>query len=399
MRVLFMATPVPSHFTPMVPLAWALRTAGHEVLVVGQPDITEAALAAGLPAVGIGDRYDAVEALTARLTEGRRPNQAGRAQITDASPFTLVMPWIMHARYLMQSYVEFAAEWRPDLVVSDPMEFSALLVGGVLGVPVVHHRWDIDPLGEQPFGMARQLLGARFSRHGLHGELPDPALVLDSCPPSVRGTEANRSRTPVKSLRYVPYNGSGTLPEWAVKQARGHRVVVTLGGLTAALNGIPLFRSVVDGLESVDGAETVVTLPAGYHAALGPVGARTSVVEPAPLHQFLDSCAAVVHHGGTGTSLTACAFGLPQLVLPQIGNEALWAARLQECGLARTLTDPAAQDDPAAIGDAVRELLGSPSYAAAARKVADEMAALPAPADLVDDLTELAVSHASRGDR
>ncbi|MEV5374523.1 nucleotide disphospho-sugar-binding domain-containing protein [Streptomyces nondiastaticus] len=399
MRVLFMATPVPSHFTPMVPLAWALRTAGHDVLVAGQPDITGAAVAAGLPAVEIGDLFDAVEALTARLPAGLRPNQAGRAQTSDAAPFTLVMPWIMHARYLMKEYLGFATDWRPDLVVSDPMEFSALLVGGVLGVPVVHHRWDIDPLGGQPLAMARELLGTRFARHGLDGPLPGPALVIDSCPPSLRGQDpedAAGGRPPTRSVRYVPYNGAGALPSWAPETAAAHRVAVSLGGLTAQLNGVPLFRGVVDALEGLDGVESLVTLPAAHHEELGPVGERTRVVEPVPLNLFLESCAAVVHHGGTGTSLTACAFGLPQLVLPQIGNESLWAARLRDYGLAKELTDPAAQDDPAAVRDAVRDLLEAPSYATAARRLAGEMAALPAPADLVPGLEALTTEFAGR---
>lgn len=39
MRVLMMSTPAPTHFTPLVSLAWALRGTGHEVVVAGQPDV------------------------------------------------------------------------------------------------------------------------------------------------------------------------------------------------------------------------------------------------------------------------------------------------------------------------------------------------------------------------
>ncbi len=391
MRVLFMATPTPSHFTPMIPLVWALRTAGHDVLVAGQPDIVGPALAAGLPAAEIGDLYDAVEAIRAKLPEGLRPNQAGRAQVTDATPFTLVMPWLMHARYMMKEYLEFAREWRPDLVISDPMEFSALLIGGLLGVPVVQHRWDIDLGGNEPVRIARELLGARFARLGLEGELPEPHLVLDCCPPSMRAGEPEGSGPPVRHLRYVPYNGVGNVPDWPEPPASG-RVAVSLGGLTADLNGVPLFRTVVDALESLPGLESVVTLPGRHHQALGPVGAATRVTEPVPLSLFLDSCAAVVHHGGTGTTLTACAFGLPQLVLPQLGNESVWGARLADAGLALMLKDPSRQDDPAAVREAVRELLEDDRYATGARKIADEIGSLPAPAALVPELEALCAS-------
>ena len=41
MRVLFATYPERTHFLAMVPLAWALRTAGHEVRVASQPTFTD----------------------------------------------------------------------------------------------------------------------------------------------------------------------------------------------------------------------------------------------------------------------------------------------------------------------------------------------------------------------
>ena len=52
MRVLVTSWGWRSHFYPLVPLAWALRSAGHEVLVASQPSMTEDIVGAGLPAVG-----------------------------------------------------------------------------------------------------------------------------------------------------------------------------------------------------------------------------------------------------------------------------------------------------------------------------------------------------------
>jgi UDP:flavonoid glycosyltransferase YjiC (YdhE family) len=54
MRVLFVVLPHKSHFFCMVPMAWALSAAGHEVRVASQPDITAAITAAGLNAVPVG---------------------------------------------------------------------------------------------------------------------------------------------------------------------------------------------------------------------------------------------------------------------------------------------------------------------------------------------------------
>lgn len=43
--------------------------------------------------------------------------------------------------------------------------------------------------------------------------------------------------------------------------------------------------------------------------------------------------AAVVHHGGAGTTTTASRSGTSQVVVPQIGDQPSWAARVAELGI------------------------------------------------------------------
>jgi vancomycin aglycone glucosyltransferase len=43
--------------------------------------------------------------------------------------------------------------------------------------------------------------------------------------------------------------------------------------------------------------------------------------------------AAVVHHGGAGTTTTAARAGTPQVIVPQIADQPLWAARVAELGI------------------------------------------------------------------
>ena len=50
MRVLMTSVAVEAHFNGMVPLAWALRAAGHEVHFASHPALTEPIAAAGLTA-------------------------------------------------------------------------------------------------------------------------------------------------------------------------------------------------------------------------------------------------------------------------------------------------------------------------------------------------------------
>ena len=92
----------------------------------------------------------------------------------------------------------------------------------------------------------------------------------------------------------------------------------------------------------------------------------------------------VVHHGGAGTLLTALACGLPQLVVPGAGDRQTNAELVADrgAGLAVELRDL----DRAAL----ERLVGDPGPAAAAREVAAEIAAMPAPTELVGSLTALA---------
>ncbi|SDM38447.1 glycosyltransferase [Allokutzneria albata] len=65
--------------------------------------------------------------------------------------------------------------------------------------------------------------------------------------------------------------------------------------------------------------------------------------------------AAVVHHGGAGTTTTAALAGAPQVIVPQLVDQPLWAARVAELGIG------AAHDGPVPTLDsltaAVREAL------------------------------------------
>lgn len=45
--------------------------------------------------------------------------------------------------------------------------------------------------------------------------------------------------------------------------------------------------------------------------------------------------AAVIHHGGSGTTHSACRAGVPSVIVPFAGDQAFWASRLRDAGIAR----------------------------------------------------------------
>src|SRR5256885_12209835 len=54
MKVLFVSWAWPSHFYPLVPLGWALTSAGHEVRVATAPDRVDTITRTGLIGVATG---------------------------------------------------------------------------------------------------------------------------------------------------------------------------------------------------------------------------------------------------------------------------------------------------------------------------------------------------------
>ena len=94
-----------------------------------------------------------------------------------------------------------------------------------------------------------------------------------------------------------------------------------------------------------------------------------------------------MHQGGAGTTLTALRHGLPQLILPQLVDQAANACRLLATGAGRTraVSDLTASD----LLTAGHALLDDPAYRAAAQRLQNEIADLPSPAGVVADLSAL----------
>ncbi|MFC8850070.1 MULTISPECIES: nucleotide disphospho-sugar-binding domain-containing protein [unclassified Micromonospora] len=398
MRVLMMSTPVSTHFAPLVPLAWALRAAGHEVLVAGLPDILPTAQSAGLSAATIADRFGVERHMLNRLAEGKRSLESvPRPQPAEYGDFGLV--WVGQTRYVTPMYLRFAQGYRPDLVVADPFEYSALIVGGVLGVPVVHHRWGVDALTGAARIATREPLRALCVEHGLDG-LPDPTVLIDPCPPTLQVPEVERGWP----MRCVPYNGPAVVPQWRADEVRHHgsgpvpgrqRVVVSLGGRTLLLNGVPFLRRILLACGGLPEVEVLATVEQTYRPELGPLPANVRLIDPTPLDLFLGSCDVAVHHGGAGTAMTATAFGLPQLVLPQMADQFGHGDRLAEAGAAISFDTVAEQDDVDLLRDSLAALLAQPGYRRAAAELRAELQRMPTPTAVVRDLERLVRSGAT----
>jgi hypothetical protein len=419
---MLVAALAPSHLLCMVPMAWAARAAGHAVLVVGRTEVARAARRAGLPAAEVAELPAAPPApeaapasLAAPAGPAGRPKDApsGVARVLTDRQLSAFAgrvwpagghPWQVRVGRVVDGFLSVARRWRPDLVLCDPIEFTGLVVGAVLDVPVVVQRWGgPDSMSADAVARARALLAEPAARLGAGRGLPAPALTLDPCPPSLRLDTA----TPVRGVRFVPFNGAQPIPSWARTPPPRPRVCVTFGlfGSEAAQSGADFIEggdlatrlgAVTEALLPWTGMDVVLTLP----QAAGPLPRRLPdrfrIVERAPLDALFASCDLVVHHGGTGTAMTACARGVPQLLVPP-PHPALvdCAAGLVRRGVGRVV-EGADQTDPLALRAAVSDLIGGSGAGAGtgfheqARRLAAEIAAQPAPAELVPVLASLA---------
>jgi UDP:flavonoid glycosyltransferase YjiC (YdhE family) len=385
MRVLFSQWASGTHYFPMVPLAWALRNAGHEVRVASSPRLIEAITDSGLPAVSVGADVDYPQTVRRHMGVDRDAAMTPaewQALRTPRGPAALGQ-FVEVAEAMVDDLLDFARAWEPDLVVHTPTGFAAPVVATALGVPNVRLLYGPD-FTTAIAGPQRRLCTALCARLGIDPADLDPlgALTLDPWP------GAGAVDHPHQSMRYIPYNGPGIVPDWLLDDAPANRVCVTWGTALAELNpNLMLAGQIVGALVDLD-VELVAAIPAGADELLGPVPDGVRVVADLPLHLLLPSCAAIVHQGGAGATMTSAVAGVPQLVVPAFPEQSFNAGKIAETGGAIALMPEDAGVD--AIRAAVQELLEQPAVAKAAGDFRDRANALPAPTDVVEVLEELA---------
>jgi UDP:flavonoid glycosyltransferase YjiC (YdhE family) len=106
----------------------------------------------------------------------------------------------------------------------------------------------------------------------------------------------------------------------------------------------------------------------------------------------LPQAAVTISHAGHGTVTASLTHGVPLVALPNpAADQPFLAATIQRLGAGLALEGTAG---PEAIRTAVREVLGQPSYARAARTLAAKIGAMPGAAGAADQLERLSAATA-----
>jgi glycosyltransferase (activator-dependent family) len=421
-RILFATRSEKTHFLSMVPLAWALRTAGHEVRVACQPELVDSVTASGLTCVPVGSDHDFWRLL--RLFPDRRKKaRAGQSvpfDVVDMAPneitweylrdgYANLVPWWfrMVNDPIQKELVEYCRRWRPDVVLWEPGTFSAAVAAEAVGA--VHGRvtcgadlygWvrrmylefmaelpepeRTDPLADWLTRTAAEQ-GVEFHERLTHGHF-----TVEQLPPSLRidgGLE-------YLGMRHVPYNGRSVVHPWLWERSERPRVCLTLGTTEAERFGDYALsvRSLIHRLAELD-AEIVATVAEAGQEALGPLPENVRVESFVPLQALLPGCAAVVHHGGWGTVNSAVIAGVPQLLIPSDLDAPFLSRRVEESGAGEWIDPREATGER--VRDLVSALISDEKYRQGALRLREEARAQPSPNTFVATLEEAVRRHAT----
>ncbi|MEU7002758.1 nucleotide disphospho-sugar-binding domain-containing protein [Nonomuraea sp. NPDC046570] len=362
-----------------VPLAWAARAAGHEVILAAPEENIDLLVRLGLPAYGV-TRLGIVDA----MLKDRQGNWLGMPVAEDQE---LDFAGRGFARLAAASYpaiVELARSWRPDVVIGGEYNLAAMLLAHQFDLPLVRHTWAVYARTDVDWRGATDELRPELSRLGLDA-IPEPGMFIDITPPSIRPKDAE----PAQLMRWAPGNPQVPLQPWMYAKGDRPRVVLTSGSrstLSPAL-GIDFFRPLLDNPALRDGDVEVVV------ATSEPVAAQLLDDYPevkagfVPLDVLAPTADLVIHHGGGVTVMTVLNAGTPQLVLPEMLASAQPMRLVDEYGASITL--PTHTEPVNVVSAAVTGILSDPSFKERALELAAEIAGLPRQTEVIAEIEKM----------
>lgn len=379
MRILVASSGGAGHVTPMLPFAAACRDAGHELLLLGPPGLASVASRNELPF--------AAGALPPDTETG--PIWAQVPSLSYADAERLVISRIFataNVAAMLPATRATVRTWRPDVVLREAGEFASAVVAEEAGVPHVQVDVGLIEAQQNILEMARDALEAWCP--GLVDRITaTPHLTF--FPPTL---DEGPGPLPPRTHRYrAPEPAAAPLPDlWCgVPGDELPLVYVTFGSVAAS---VPTAAPIYDvALRAVAELPARVLVTTGHGAEDGRYvapGFHVHVTRWVPQADVLAQASLVVCHGGSGTTLGALAAGVPAVITPLFADQPQNARRVAEvgAGVAVVPRDPAAVAsavDPADLRRAITDVLADPAPAAAARRIAGEIAALPPVADAV----------------
>ena len=366
---------------PFLALGTALRLRGHAVTLATSGYFEDLVRSEGLGFARMGTREDFEEILA-------NPDVWCPRRGIPLLVEKVIIPALPRAYELIENF-----DRRDTVVVASTLALGARVAQEKLDVPLatVHlqpysflsfEEPPVSPLFNLPRWLPRQLGGGVWR-------------VIEGVADRLLGAEVNRFRSGLglPSARRIftgwgnsPLKVIGLFPEWFAPPApdwpeqtvltgflffdRGGEaplaeeaeaflgsgsppVLITPG--TAMAHAAEFFEAALEACRILDRRALLVTGHRGHLPS--PLPGNALHVDYVPFSQVLQRCAAIVQHGGIGTTAQALAAGIPQLVQPMNFDQPDNAARLERLGVARSLDRR--EGSARTMADALGSLLGS----------------------------------------
>jgi hypothetical protein len=383
-RILFTSTRGAGHFGPLLPFAYASVRAGQEVLVAGPPQVASLAERAALPFRALPepseDDLAAVWEPVFSLPPERRDEHVIREVFAGC-----------HARAALPGTLATIEEWGPDVVVRESCEFSGAVAAERLGVPHAAVGVFLSACTDDLAAVvAAPVLDELRAGVGLG---PDPgAWILRRAPLLSQAPRSldDGSATAAGALRFrEPRKGTvEPLPDWW-DGSEAPLVYLSFGTEAPTMDFFPgVYLAAIDALAELPARILVTIGNARDPGELGPLPPSVHVEQWVPQAAVMPDTAAMVGHGGSGSTLTALTWGVPLALVPLFADQGANARRVEEAGAGVVL-----EGGPEAVSgltSRVRGLLADPTFRGGAARVRDEIAALAPVDDAVAVLAELA---------
>ncbi|MBB2914500.1 vancomycin aglycone glucosyltransferase [Streptosporangium becharense] len=348
MRVLLSTYDSRGGIEPLVALAVRLRDLGAEARVCAPPDCADRLAEAGVPLVPVGPSVRAMVHGKARPTAADVPRFASDLIATqldelaaaaaggcDALVVSGLVPAVVGARSVAEKLgiVSVHVSYCPIFLPS-PHHRPTPLPGRPIPPEVTDSR-ELDELSIRNYNA---VFGEALNTNRASAGLPPVDNVRDYMFGGRQWLAADPVLAPWREPAGldVVQTGAWILPDErplpvgleAFLDAGAPPVYVGFGSLPTPED---IARTAV---ETIRAKGRRVVIARGW-AGLAPIDDRDDCFTVGEVNQqeLFGRVAAVVHHGGAGTTTTAARAGVPQVVVPQMGDQPYWAGRVAELGI------------------------------------------------------------------
>jgi hypothetical protein len=390
------------HVLPLAPFGQAALRAGHDVLVAAQRQHGANVSRTGLPYAPVDDPDP--EAWMPLLGE------FGSLDVDTANARMLGEFFgRIDTEAALPGLEAIVEDFAPDVIVRESWEFTSTLVAEPRDIPVVRVGLGLAEVEELSVRLVAPTLDALRERLGLPSD-PGASRLRDSEYFTTMPSVLEHPAEPLANAGWrfrVPLGGDAApLPDWWPAN-EDPLVYVTFGTVAgdAHLPFFPtLYRAAIDALAPLPIRLLVTVGDAPDVAALGELPANVHVEPWVAQDAVARQAAAIVCHGGYGSTIGALARGVPLVVLPMFSIDQ-WAnaGAVERCGAGvalvaerdtrRALGLPSAETI-AALPHAVERVLVQREHRYRAMDVAEAIAELPPIEDAVGTLAAIAARAA-----